>query len=360
VRREGNLIGRICTFDNLLWASRRAALGKRSRPDVARFQVDLEGNLLSLRDELRSGGYTPGPHRMFAIRDPKPRTISAAPFRDRVAHHAICRHVAPVLERGLIPDCFANRAGLGTHSALNRCTHLARRCAFALKCDVSRYFPSVDRALLKAQLARVIKCGPTLDLLARIIDQAAESDNAPPYFAGDDLFAPHGRARGIPIGNLTSQHFGNSYLSGFDHWITQELRAPGYLRFVDDFILFSDDRRWLARALPLVRERLAALRLELHPRKCRIVPARCGVEFLGWRIFPDHRLLRRATGVRFQRRLRALVAGAAAGEIPRVQVQASVLSWIGHLRHGDTYGLRTALLERAAFAWSASRPGAPA
>jgi len=266
-----------------------------------------------------------------------------------VVHHAVCRHIGPALERGLIHDCWANRTGYGTHRALDRCTCFCRRYRYALKCDVVRYFPSMDRELLMGALRRAIKCGRTLDLLSRIVHDAAPGDDPPTYFPGDDLFSPHERTRGIPIGNLTSQLFGNVYLSRFDHWVQETLQAPAYLRFVDDFLIFADDRRWLGHALAQCRSRLAEERLELHPRKCRIGPTRCGVEFLGWHVFPDHRRLRRRTGVRFQRRLRELSAGYRSGSVSSAQVRQSVMSWIGHLRHGDTWGLRAALLERAVF-----------
>jgi hypothetical protein len=349
MRRSGGLIEQIASFENLLWAAARARRGKKRRPDVAAFHVDLESNLLALRDELRGGGYMPGAHRVFSIRDPKPRVISAAPYRDRVAHHAVCRYVGPALERGLIHDCYANRVGKGTHAALDRCTHFARRNRYVLKCDIARYFPSMDRAMLKGQLRHALKCGPTLVILDRIIDMAEPGPDVPVYFHGDHLLAPYERVRGVPIGNLTSQLFGNSYLSAFDHWVKEGLGATAYLRFVDDFLLFSDDKAWLAEARRRLGGELAGLRLQLHPRKCQIVPTQCGVEFLGWHVYPDHRRLKRKTGVRFSRRLRGLVQGYREGRIDREEVRASVMSWIGHLRHGDTWGLRTALLEKAVF-----------
>jgi len=345
----GGMIEEISSFANLLAAARQARRGKSARPDVARFHVDLEPNLLSLRDDLRSGVYQPGKHRVFAIRDPKPRLISAAPYRDRVAHHAICRVIEPVLDRGLIYDCYANRIGKGTHRALDRCTRFARQYAYVLKCDVAQYFPSMDRAILKGRLRRSIRCRATLALLDRIVDDAAPSRTEPAYFPGDDLFGPYERPRGTPIGNLASQLFGNIFLSGFDHWVTELLRAPAYIRFVDDFLVFSDDRRWLADALAQIREEMARLRLELHPRKCQVQPVRCGVAFLGWQVFPDHRRIRRATGVRFQRRLTELATLYGQGAITLEQVRAPLASWLGHLRYGDTYGLRAALLGKAAF-----------
>jgi hypothetical protein len=143
------------------------------------------------------------------------------------------------------------------------------------------------------------------------------------------------------------------YLNGFDHWMKETVRAEGYLRFVDDFLIYSADRQRLHELLPRIHSYMAETRLRLHPRKCQITPVRCGVEFLGWQVFPDHRRVRRTTGVRFQRRLRMLAEGYRAGRIGRPEVTASVMSWLGHLKHGDTWGLRASLLEQTSFTRSA-------
>jgi len=344
IKRHGDLFERICSFANLLEASRRARRGKRHRPDVVAFEFDLERNLLRLREELLTQSYLPGPYRAFHIRDPKPRLISAAAYRDRVVHHAICRVIEPVFEPTFIHDCYANRVGKGTHKALDRCTHFSRRYRYVLKCDIAGYFPGIDHEILLGLLARKIKCRPTLELLSTIVASSNPQEGTADYFSGDDLFTPHSRRRGIPIGNLTSQMFGNVYLGGLDHHVKEGLKVQGYLRFVDDFLLFSDDRAELVALLPRLQTYLDGLRLRLHPRKCQVIPTCCGVPFLGWQVYPDHRRVRRTTGVRFQRRLRELERGYNAGEYTQEDVRGSVASWIGHLSHGDSYGLRRKLL----------------
>lgn len=355
MKRQGELFEEICSFRNLFAAASRARRGKRHRPDVVAFHYNLEGRLLALRDELRSGAYVPGPFRSFRITDPKPRIISAAPYRDRVVHHAICNVIEPVFERRFIFDSYANRTGKGTHQALDRCTDFSRnfRNGYVLKCDVSGYFPSMDHEILKTTIAKTLKCKDTLSLLGVIIDASDEPDRDPGYFAGDSLFTPYERRNGIPIGNLTSQLFGNIYLNGFDHWMMEAVRLESsedkYIRFVDDFLVFSRDRRRLRELLPRIGGYMDNIRLKLHPRKCQITPVRCGVEFLGWHVFPDHRRLRRTTGVRFQRRLRLLAQEYQSGVIGLPDVKTSVMSWIGHLKHGDTWGLRSSLLAQAAF-----------
>lgn len=349
MKRAGQLFERIVSFENLTLAAARARRGKRMRPDAAVFHYDVERNLLDLRDELRSGSYQPGGFRTFRIRDPKPRLISAAPYRDRVAHHALCNVIEPVFERTFIHRSYANRTGKGAHAALDECTRLARKHPYVLKCDIRQYFPSIDHAILLTQVERKVKCSRTLALVRTIVEASGAQAGEESWFPGDDLFSPLNRPRGLPIGNLTSQLFGNVYLYGFDHFLCEDLRRGEYVRFVDDFLIFGETRSELQELIPSLDHQMAGLRLTLHPRKCVVIPTRCGVPFLGWRVYPDHRRLRRSTGVRIQRALRALALSYARGEASHGRVRASVMSWIGHLKHGDTWGLRSALLERATF-----------
>jgi hypothetical protein len=349
MKRVGHLYEQICAFENLPRAATRARRGKRGRPDVAVFHYHLETHLLALREELLTQTYQPGAYRTFPIRDPKPRLISAAPYRDRVVHHAVCQVIEPALERRFSSDSFAHRVGKGTHAAVNRCTHFARRFRYALRCDIEKYYPGIDHTVLQAQLARIIKCSETLQLLAVIIATSPPREPVIRYYPGDDLFTPWARRRGLPIGNLTSQTFSNLYLTGFDRFARTLPGIGGYVRFADDFLLFAQDAAPLHDALAAARDYLHGLRLTLHPRKCQVLPVRCGVPFLGWQVFPDHRRLHRATGVRIQRGLRRLQADYSAGLIELPRVRASVMSWLGHLRHGDTWGLRRALLEACPF-----------
>ncbi|MGH9719177.1 MAG: reverse transcriptase domain-containing protein [Bryobacteraceae bacterium] len=209
MKRAGNLWPQLSSFANLLLAAERAAAGKRRRPDVAAFNLNLEPELAQLRRELLDGSYQPGPYRTFRVDDPKPRTISAAPFRDRVVHHALTQVLEPIFERRFSKDSFACRRGFGTHKALERAREGARRHRHVLKCDVRKYFASIDHEILKGLLARVVKCGETLDLAARIIDGSNPQEEVIRYYPGDDLFTPYQRRRGLPLGNQTSQFFAN-------------------------------------------------------------------------------------------------------------------------------------------------------
>jgi len=221
---------------------------------------------------------------------------------------------------------------------------------FVLKCDVRRYFASVDHVILKETIRRKVGCDGTLWLADLIIDCSNPQEPIHDYFAGDDLFAPYERRRGLPLGNQTSQFFGNVYLDGLDHYVKETLGCRRYIRYVDDMVVLGDDKVWLWA----IRDAIAAyvaqhLRLRLHPSKQTVTPTWAGVDFLGYRVFPDHRLLRRSTVWRYVRSFRAMQRRYSRGAASIQEVNQSVAAWVGHARHADTYGLRTAVLTTAVF-----------
>lgn len=341
MRRTGGLFDCLWSFQNLQLAARRAQRGKRYRLDVLPFNLRLEDELHRLSAELRAGTWRPQGHRHFQIFEPKCRWISAAPYADRVVHHAVCNVIEPALDRRLIFDCWANRQGKGTHRAVLRYQGFAGRQRFALKMDIRKYFPSVDHVLLKQQLQRVFKEPQLLALLDAIIDVADVPDPPHDYFAGDDLFTPFTRPTGLPVGNLTSQLWANTYLADFDHWVKQELRASAYLRFVDDFILLHDSKRVLSDWLSAIRERLAELRLRVHDRKCVIRGTDEGVPFLGYMIWPDKIRVRGATVRRYRRRYRDLLGAR------DTDAAASLAAWNGHVALAGSWRRSRALSGRA-------------
>jgi hypothetical protein len=340
-----NLYPQICTFENLYLAFRAAAKGKRGKTDVAAFERDLEPNLFDLQEELIGQTYRPAAYFHFPIRDPKPRIISAAPFRDRVVHHALVRVIEPIFECRFIYDSYACRVGKGTHRAIDRCQHFARRFRYVLQCDLIHFFPSIDHAILHDILARLIADARTMWLVDQIIDSGRDVPNRypPTYFSGDDLFAAN-RPRGLPIGNLTSQFWANCYVDPLDQFIKRELKCRGYVRYVDDLLLFAGDKRTLWRWKAAVVDFLTELRLCLHDRESTVYPVTNGIPFLGFRIYPDKRLLKRRNGVAFARRFRALRAALAAGDVTHDQLRQSLQGWLAHASHGDTEGLRRALV----------------
>lgn len=352
MKRIGNLWPQIVAFDNLLQASRQAQKGKRFRDNVLAFNYNLSSELTVLQTELSNQTYEPGTYKTFKIRDPKPRLISAAPYRDRVVHHALCNIVMPVLDRCLIHDTYANRPGFGTHRALRRFTKFARSSKYVLKCDLKKYFPSIDHIILKRLIRRKIKCQKTLWLIDTIIDGSNEQESVVFHFQGDDLLAPVQRRRGLPIGNLTSQYFANYYLSGFDHFIKEHLQIRRYLRYVDDYALFSDDCQTLHDARLAIEYYLSQLRLVMHPVKSQLFETRHGVNFVGFRVLPDQTRVCNYNLRKARRRCRQLQAAYAVGEIDVEQWLQSVRSWDSHLRHGDTYRLRQQIFQQLTF----SRP----
>lgn len=262
------MYAQLCSWDNLLLAYQKASRGKRGHPNVAAFEHRLEDNLLALQQELRDRTYTPGRYASFYIHEPKRRLISAAPFRDRVVHHALCNRIEPIFERSFIADSYANRLGKGTHRALDRCQHFARRYRYVLQCDVQQFFPAIDHK--------------------------------------------------------------------------RDLRCPAYLRYVDDFLLFAEDKAVLWTWKAAIVERLAQLRLTIHPG-AHPRPVKEGISFLGFVVFPDHRRLKRRKGVYFRRRLFALMAAYADGALPLKRITASVQGWVNHVRYANTVGLRRAV-----------------
>jgi RNA-directed DNA polymerase len=345
-----NLYPQVWDFENLYLAYRKARKGKRSRPGAASFERIQDDELLALQDELRNFTYQPGAYHSFYIHDPKKRLISAAPFRDRVVHHALCRVMEPIWEPRFIHDSYANRTGKGTHRALNRTTQFARRYKHFLQCDVRKFFPAIDHAILRTEFSRLIRDDNLLWLSNRILSSGEgvlTEEYTMAWFAGDDLLAAQ-RPRGLPIGNLTSQFWANIYLNSLDHFVKRTLKANAYLRYVDDFLLFSDDWDELISWRASIIKHLASLRLVLHEKSARVYPTVSGIPFLGFRIFPEYRRVKRRKVINYRRKLRLLLGEYASGGFSYPQLDANIQGWINHVRQADSWGLRRDILEKVA------------
>lgn len=270
MKSVGGLFACITSMATLDCAMHRAARGKRHRRSVQQFLSDGAGQLKQLRAELIDGTYRPLPYRQFSVCDPKPRLISCADFRDRVVHHAICGQLGPVIERRLVADTYACRCGKGSHRAVLRARTFCRRYRYYLKTDIRRYYDSVDHGMLEDLLGRLLRERSLLRLLSTIIRHPLPGQR-PGY--------------GLPIGNLTSQWFGNLYLDATDHWIKETRRAPGYVRYMDDLVMWSDSKAWLWALADDLAERLCTTRsLELKLERTVVGPCGVGVPFLGYRI----------------------------------------------------------------------------
>ena len=343
MRTHKNLFPQIISFENLLHAAYLASKGKRNRPNVIQFNTNLEDNLFLLQEQLANRTYQPGEYDSFYIFEPKKRLISAAPFRDRVVHHALCNIIEPLFERSFIFDTYANRVGKGTHRAIARFQKYLRNYRYVLKCDIKKYFPSIDHEILKAEIRRKIADQQTLWLIDLIIDSSNPQEPVLEYFSGDDLLSPIERRKGLPIGNLTSQFFANVFLNRFDHFVTETLRYSSYVRYVDDFVIFSDSKQNLSKIYFEIEKFLAKLRLKLKRSKCHILKTDVGIEFLGQRVYPTHRLLKKSNVKRFCKRLKKFESKLANGEMSHKEVQQRIASWMGHAKQADTFRLRCSL-----------------
>ena len=326
-----------------------------SGPSVARFVFDLERELLRLHEELASKTYRPGPYRTFTIYEGKKRQISAAPFRDRVVHHALTGVLEPIFERSFIFDSYACRKGKGTHAAVDRCQAVRPPLPLRSQGGCPQVL-SVNRPPNpQGLITRKIKDPDVFWLVGLIIDHSNPQDPVLMWFPGDDLFTPTERRRGLPLGNQTSQFFANVYLDPLDHFVCDRL-GFSYVRYVDDFLVFADDKRRLHEVRMEVERFLETLRLQIHQDGSVVFPCDQGIRFLGYRVFPTHRLLAQENVRRFRRRMRWMQREFASGRIGFDAIRPRIMSWLGHARHADTYRLRTDLFRRMTFQRAATKP----
>jgi RNA-directed DNA polymerase len=346
-----HLYATLTSFPNLLSAYAKARKGKRMQENVGRFDLHLERNLLRLQNALVGKTYQPGAYKNFYVRDPKRRLVSAAPFADRVVHHALCNVIEPIYEPRFIFDSYACRPGKGTHRAVRRFCDFMRKNTYVLKADILRYFPSVDHAILLDTLRRKIADADVLWLIDTILASGRgilDGEYVMRWFPGDDLFAPS-RPRGIPIGNLTSQFFANVYLHELDTFVKHALRWKCYLRYCDDFVLFGNDKQALHEARKAIANFLERLRLCLHPKKTLIFPVRIGTGFLGYRISPTSIRIDKDNIRRFVKRMQQHRKNYERGRLALHHLHASVQAWVAHASHADSYRLRENLFARMVF-----------
>lgn len=341
MRTYKNLYSQIHDFENLYQAYLKARCGHRYENQVLIFTNDLESELIQLQNDLIWKTYRTGSYRRFYVHDPKTREVAALPFRDRVLQHALCNVIEPIFERKFIFDSYACRAGKGTHNGADRVTDFLKRAArkwpkpYCLKADVRKYFPSVRHNTLLEIIKRTIACEDTLWLIQEIVSS----------WAGDDETDP----RGLPIGNLTSQLFANVYLDQLDHFVKEVLQVPYYVRYMDDFVIISGDKRELWRLKRDIEGFLDdKLGLALNG-KTGISPVSHGVDFLGYRIWKDHRLLRKRSTKRIKRALKHFQKLYGQGKISFEQINATVQSWLGHARHANSFTFRKKLFDTFSF-----------
>ena len=309
-------------MENLLEAWREFLNGKRKRKDVQEFSLSLMDNIIQLYQELANHTYNHGSYQAFRINDPKPRQIHKSLVRDRLLHYAVYRQLYPFFDRIFISDSFSCRIGKGTHKALNRFRKLGYRVSknntrtcWILKCDIRKFFENINHDILINILNKYIPDKNIIWLLERVVFSFSSAPG-----------------RGLPLGNLTSQLFVNIYMNKFDQFIKHNLKIKFYIRYADDFVIFSHDKSWLEELLPKVADFLEErLRLKLHPDKIFIKTLASGVDFLGWVHFPEHRVLRTTTKRRMFKR------------IVLSNKPETINSYLGLLKHGNTHKIKSVI-----------------
>jgi retron-type reverse transcriptase len=318
----------IISIENLCAAWQEFIRDKKSKRDVAEFSLNLSKNIFQLHKELQTKTYRHGAYEAFSINDPKPRSIHKATVRDRLLHHAIYRGLYRHFDQKFIYDSYSCRQEKGTHKALNRFRHFARkvsksnsRICWVLKCDIRKFFASIDQAVLIEIVKRHLSDTDVIWLLERVVES----------------FSSTGPGKGLPLGNLTSQLLVNVHMNEFDQYMKHELKQKYYIRYADDFVIMDHDKAALIEILPKIEHFLKnRLKLTLHSDKIFLQTATSGVDFLGWVHFLDHRVLRTATKKRMFRNLQAKqnTSNNASNKVATVQ------SYLGLMKHGNAWKLR--------------------
>lgn len=311
--------------DNLRLAFWKASKGKRYTREVLAYQKELDVNLSRLNAQLSSGLIDVGKYRHFKVFEPKERQICASAFSEQVLHHALMNICHIYFERHLIYDSYASRKGKGIHAALRRAQGFTAQYQWYLKLDVKKFFDSIHHEVLKKQLARMIKDWRVLDIFYKIIDSY---ESLP--------------GRGLPIGNLTSQYFANHFLSDLDHFIKEQLKIKAAVRYMDDIVLWGNDKAVLKLAFQSIRHYIETV-LECTIKPEILAPCKRGITFLGYRIAPNITRLSRQSKKRFIRKFRRIEANYDNGVWDEAVCRRHALPLLAFLRHARTRNFRASL-----------------
>jgi retron-type reverse transcriptase len=322
MKRKGNLISEITSFDNLCLAWYKAQRGKAAKPEVLGFEKNLNENLNQLKHQLLSNALVVGDYQYFTIHDPKKRTICAAAFSERVLHHALMNICHPVFEKHLIHDTYATRLNKGTHAALNRAVFFLKKYPCFAKLDVRKYFDSIDHQILMLQLNRLFKDQNLTGVFRKIISSYQTANN-----------------KGLPIGNLTSQYFANHYLSGADHYALQYLKVPAFIRYMDDMLFFDNDRMVLKHKVEQFVEYLRE-KLKLEVKPIIFGHHQKGLPFLGYKLYRHTTKLNKRSKKRFVTKMRKYCFNVRSGIWAESTFQAHALPLLSFLDFADTLHFR--------------------
>ena len=308
-----NLIGKIAAMPNLYRAYEKAARGKRYSAGYLQFKQHLAANLKMLSEALIDGNYRPSAPNIFFVNEPKRREISALPFADRVVQHALCAIIEPLFERTFLPNSYTCRLNKGTHvAAIEAQATMRRGFTHWLKLDFAKFFASIKRSILYTEIRRKVSCRGAMALIEAFL---------PPQ--GD----------GLPIGNLTSQLFANVYGHILDHYLTHTLHIKAWIRYMDDTVIFARSRE----ELTLIQHGLkwfCSARMGMAFSKWSIGPATQGLDWLGYRVWPTHKLLRRRSVIAAKRKIASyrLVGDG-------ISLNRFIASWRGHAQWANSFNL---------------------
>lgn len=326
MKRAGHLVEKIAVRENLDLAFYKAQKGKADKRTVIEYGKNLPANLRELEAQIHAGEVEVGNYHYFTVYDPKQRLICAAPFGQRVLHHALMNVCHPYFERAQVFDSYASRVEKGTYAALARAKDFNRRFPWFLKLDYRKYFDSLDHLVLNEQMDARFKDRRLLAIFARIIDSY------------------HTRpGKGVPIGNLTSQYFANHYLAAADHLVKERLGVPAFVRYMDDCVLWHEDKEKLLRAGARLDEYSAsALLLTLKPF-CLNRNAQ-GLPFLGYLLYPGRTRLAQRSRARFIKKLRRYKENLLTGVWTQAEYQAHVLPLIAFTEHAEAKEFRKSVI----------------
>ncbi len=312
MKTYNNLFNQICCFENIHLAYLKARKNKRYRNNILDFSDNLEKNLLQIKEELETEAYKHGKYREFIVCDSKKRHIKAPCFKDRIVHHALCNIIEPIFNSCFIFDSYACRKSKGTHWAVKRLKFFLKNKnnIYCLQCDISKYFDSISHDILIQLIKNKIICFKTIRLIKEILSSSFEKEPG----------------RGIPIGNLTSQLFANIYLNKLDQFVKRKLKITHYLRYMDDFLFLGKNKRELKKLSIIIKQFLyQELNLAINPQKIIIFPCSLGIDFLGYVIFKDHILLRKATVKKFLRKIK------------NKNSTERNTAWLAYAKHANSY-----------------------
>ncbi len=318
------MFSNIADLDNIYKAYRNARKGKGWQNTVKEFEKNLDVNLNKIQHSLVNKTFQTSPYKTKIIHEPKKRIIYRLPFNpDRIIQHALMNVIEPIWDNLFIYDSYACRKGKGIHAGSTRTMEFARKNDYCLKCDISKFYPSINHDILFRIVQKKIKCKDTLWLFENIIYSIGEGIN-------------------VPIGNYTSQWLGNLYLNELDQLLKHKYKIKHYIRYCDDFILFHDDKKFLGKMSGVIEEYLRE-RLQLKLSKCDLFPVSRGIDFLGYRHFKGYVLVRKSTAKRVKKRLKKLPTLLAKNKISMEQYRSSLASTMGWLKWSNSYNLRKSL-----------------